>query len=238
MAYNKGMSDISYIIAATAGGVLPTLAWLWFWLREDSSHPEPHRLITLAFIVGMATVAIVIPIENYIATFISNQTILFSLWSGIEELSKYLVALAAVLWRHEDDEPIDVVIYMIVVALGFAAAENTLFLLSPLAGHTVIQTIITGNLRFVGATLLHVLSSAVVGVILALSFYNSRIDKFYHAVTGVILASLLHASFNFFILNEPEGNVLRTFGFVWLGVIALLAVLEFVKRIHRKIRTQ
>lgn len=219
--------------------MLPALAWLWFWLREDSEHPEPRRLIVLAFFAGAVTVAMVIPIENYIATFIPDQTILFSIWSAVEETSKYLIALATVLWRREDDEPIDIVIYMITVALGFAAAENTLFLLSPLAGHTLVQTIITGNLRFVGATLLHVLSSAVIGIVLAFSFYSSRIDKFYHAVTGVILASILHASFNFFILNEPEQDVLRTFGFVWLGIIALLAVLEFVKRINpRRMSTQ
>ena len=226
------MHELEYILAAAAGGMLPALAWLWFWLREDSAHPEPRRLISLAFLAGMATVAFVIPIENYAGTFIKDQTILYSVWSAIEEMSKYLIALSTVLWRHEDDEPIDVVIYMIVVALGFAAAENTLFLLSPLAGTTVFQTIITGNLRFVGATLLHVLSSAVIGVVLALSFYSSRIDKFYHAVTGVILATLLHASFNFFILNEPEGSILRTFGFVWLGVVILLATLEFIKRIR------
>lgn len=224
--------DISYIIAAIAGGVLPALAWLWFWVREDSAHPEPRRLVALAFMSGVITVAIVIPIENYIGTFIKDQTVLFSIWSAIEEMTKYLAALLMVLWRHEDDEPIDVVIYLIAVALGFAAAENTLFLLSPLSGSTVTQTIITGNLRFVGATLLHVLSSAVVGVVVALSFYSSRVDKAAHAVVGVILASLLHASFNFFILNEPEESILRTFGFVWIGIIVLLAVLEYVKRIH------
>lgn len=227
------LNELTHILAAAAGGILPALAWLWFWLREDSKHPEPRRLIALAFLAGMATVAVVIPIENYIGTFIKDQTVLFTIWSGIEEVSKYLAALATVLWRREDDEPVDVVIYMIIVALGFAAAENSLFLLSPLAGHTLTQTIITGNLRFVGATLLHVLSSAVIGVVLALSFYGSRTDKLYHAVTGVVLAVLLHALFNFFILSEPEENVLRTFGFVWLGVIALLAVLEFVKRIRR-----
>lgn len=232
------LNELTHVLAAVAGGILPALAWLWFWLREDSKHPEPRQLIALAFLTGMATVAVVIPIENYIGTFIKDQTILFTIWSGIEEVSKYLAALATVLWRHEDDEPVDVVIYMIIVALGFAAAENSLFLLSPLAGNTLFQTIITGNLRFVGATLLHVLSSAVIGVVLALSFYSSRIDKFYHAVTGVILAVLLHSLFNFFILNEPEAEVLRTFGFVWLGVIALLAVLEFIKRIRpRKIYT-
>jgi hypothetical protein len=45
----------------------------------------------------------------------------------------------------------------------------------------------------------------------------------------------LHASFNFFILQAPEETLLRTFSFVWVGVIVLLAVLEYVKRIHPKL---
>ena len=146
---------------------------------------------------------------------------------------KYLAARVTVLRRREDDEPIDPVIYMVTVALGFAALENVLFLLSPLAGETVLQTIMTGNLRFVGATLLHVLSSAAIGVALALSFYQPRRIKRLFAVAGVILAVALHSAFNFLILNTAEEHLLRTFGFVWLGLIALLAVLEYVKRIKK-----
>ena len=226
-----------------AGGILPALAWLWFWRREDSVHPEPRRLIALAFLAGMVAVGIVIPLEKMAQTLISDQslwipaalgvtTLTFIVWSALEEIVKFVMAKLTVLRRREDDEPIDPVIYMVTVALGFAAAENTLFLLSPLSGNTVLQTILTGNLRFVGATLLHVLSSAVIGVFLALSFYKSRSAKRWYVLMGVILASLLHSTFNFLILNTPESHLMRTFGLVWIGLIALLAVLEYIKRIH------
>ena len=42
------MPELGSVIAAAAGGILPALAWLWFWRREDSTHPEPRRLIALA----------------------------------------------------------------------------------------------------------------------------------------------------------------------------------------------
>src|SRR3989344_3477033 len=168
------MSEWEPIVAALAGGILPPLAWLWFWRREDSVHPEPRRLIALAFLAGMVAVAVVIPLEKMAATYISSQnffvlaaasvtTLTFVVWSAMEELIKYVMAKLTVLRRREDDEPIDPVVYMVTVALGFAAAENTLFLLSPLSGDSLLQTVLTGNLRFVGATLLHVLSSAVIG---------------------------------------------------------------------------
>ncbi|MEK7133728.1 MAG: PrsW family glutamic-type intramembrane protease [Patescibacteria group bacterium] len=230
------MSEIEPILAAAAGGILPALAWLWFWRREDSAHPEPRRLIALAFLAGMVAVAVVIPMEKYVAPFFTSTTLVFTVWSAMEEIIKYAMARVTVLRRREDDEPIDPVIYMVTVALGFAAAENTLFLLSPLSGDTLIQTFLTGNLRFVGATLLHVLSSAAIGVFLGLSFYKTRRIRRVYVIVGVILASLLHSAFNFLILNTPEEHIFRTFGLVWLGLIILLAVLEYIKRIHPIIR--
>lgn len=240
------MHGLEVVLAAAMGGVLPALAWLWFWRREDSAHPEPRRLIALAFFAGMVSVAVVIPLERFVQPYLNSitllggivtgQTLVFTAWSFIEEVMKYCAARITVLKRREDDEPIDPVIYMVTVALGFAAAENTLFLLSPLGGDSLVQTFITGNLRFIGATLLHVLSSAVIGVAIALSFYRIRRIKRKYVFTGVILAGVLHSAFNFLILNAAEETLFRTFSFVWLGVIALLAILEYIKRIHPRWR--
>ena len=230
------MSELWPILLAAAGGVLPALAWLWFWMREDKTHPEPRRVIALAFLVGMVTVGVVIPIQQAVATFLASTTMVFIAWSIIEEVMKYAAARVTVLRSRENNEPIDSVIYMVTVALGFAAAENALFLLSPLAGETFTQSLMTGNLRFVGAMLLHVLSSAVIGVFLALAFYKSKRQKLLFALLGVILAALLHSLFNFLILNTAEEHLLRTFLYVWIGLIVLLAVLEYVKRIHPVIK--
>jgi RsiW-degrading membrane proteinase PrsW (M82 family) len=227
-------AEITPILAAAAGGILPSLAWLWFWLREDSKSPEPRRLIALAFAAGMLAVVVVIPIERYVAQFIvNNQTLTFAVWSAIEEITKFLAALIVVLWRRENDEPIDSIVYMVTVALGFAALENTLFLISPISGNTILQTVITGDLRFVGATLLHVLSSATIGSALAFSFYKPLMVRVQYAILGVILGSFLHVAFNFFILRTQPEDLMHTFLFVWVGVIVLLAVIEFVKRVKK-----
>ena len=239
------MTELWPVLGASAGGLFPALVWLWFWLREDSAHPEPKRLIALAFFAGSIAVGLVIPIEQFDAAYISAhpdiansfqttvQNLTFIFWAGIEELFKFFVAAAVVLWRHEDDEPIDPVIYMVVVALGFAAAENALFLLSPLSGISLAQTIITGDYRFVGATLLHVLASATIGGALALSFYKPRWKKALYLLVGVILSISLHGLFNVFIMNAKPEQMVQIFGFVWAGLIGLIAFLEFVKRMRR-----
>lgn len=224
------MPEIGSVAFALVGGILPALLWLWFWRREDRAHPEPRRLIALAFFAGMLTVAVVIPIQKAVAPFLPSVTLVFTAWSVIEEVAKYFAARLTVLNNPENNEPIDAVMYMIAVALGFAAIENALFLLGPISGGSIVQTILTDNLRFVGATLLHVLCSAVVGIALAFSYYRSNRIRALYAVTGVILASILHSTFNFLILNTEEAHIYRTFAFVWIGVVAVLISFEFIKR--------
>lgn len=226
------MTEAGSIALAIAGGFFPSLAWLWFWLREDSEHPEPRRLIALAFFAGMLTVAVVVPIEESVQPYLVSTVVLFSAWSAIEEICKYLAARLTVLWRREDDEPIDPVMYMVTVALGFAAVENALFLVSPLSGGTLLSAIQTGDLRFVGATLVHVLASAIVGLALSFTFYHSKMMKRIAVFIGVILAATLHATFNFFILNAGPHETVAVLTFVWAGVIILLATLEWIKRIR------
>src|SRR3954469_6579624 len=101
------MSELWSVLAAAAGGVFPALAWLWFWLREDSKHPEPRRLIALAFIAGMICVVVAVPLEKAVQPFLATTTLVFTVWSVIEEFLKFLFAYATVLRNKENDEPID-----------------------------------------------------------------------------------------------------------------------------------
>src|SRR3954468_23873818 len=110
------MNELTRVLGATAGGLLPALAWLWFWLREDREHPEPRFLIFIAFIAGSLTVGIVIPMEQFVAAYLTanpdvplsfgltGQTLTFLSWSAIEEVMKFAAAAATVLWTHADDE--------------------------------------------------------------------------------------------------------------------------------------
>lgn len=225
------MPDGLIVLLALSGGVLPTLLWLWFWLKEDKIQPEPRGLIMLAFFAGMITVLMVIPLEQIAVTFFTG-TMLVVVWAAIEELMKYGVATIVVLRNVAVDEPLDPIIYMITIALGFAALENSLFLLNP--DLSLFNGIITGNLRFLGATLLHVLASATIGIAMALTFYSkNKISKKMIIWSSVFLSIVLHSLFNFFIIQSSGDKILNVFIAVWIGVIALLLIFEKVKRITR-----
>ncbi len=226
--------NIGSALVALAAGFIPAVIWLVFWLFEDRRRPEPRALVVRTFLVGMLAVPIVLPLEKIVIDLgipVSFQ--LFLLWALIEEVVKLAFALFFVLRNSAVDEPIDLPIYMISIALGFAALENTLFLLTPINDGKLLESIVTGNLRFIGASLIHVLSSAIIGGSLAFAYYRETADKFWFGAVGVILAVSLHAVFNFLIITTGASNILTVFVGVWVGIIFLLLTLERVKAVRR-----
>lgn len=227
------LPELSSVFFAFLVGLVPALVWLGFWLFEDSKRPEPRRLIFLAFIAGMGAVLIVLPFQQFAALHIPMGFLLILIWAAIEEVVKILVAWFAVLRLRDVDEPIDIPIYLITVSLGFAALENAFFLFHPLIDGQLFQSLVTGNMRFIGASLVHVLSSAIIGGALAFAFYRERSEKIWYGCMGVILAIILHGFFNFLIIATGSAGVLTVFLGVWVGIIFLLLALERVKRLHR-----
>ncbi len=224
------------MLFAFLGGLIPTLFWLWFWLREDAARPEPKTLIASAFVAGMVVVWPVLLLQTYGAERFADEHMRLLVWVAVEEILKYAGAIVIVLWHRAVDEPIDLVIYMITIALGFAALENGLFIFNPLSSGEIAQSVLTGHFRFVGATLLHVLSSATVGVCMAFAFYMRKWWRVFYATLGLILAIVLHALFNFSIMNASGGQVLTVFLFVWIGVIVLFLIFEKLKLFERRHR--
>src|SRR6185369_10738021 len=115
---------------ALLGGLLPALLWLWFWLREDKLHPEPRQYLFLSFLLGMIAVFVALPLERYSQKIVLDGTLVLVAWAAIEESVKLAAAYFAGLDRKVCDEPLDPMVYLITSALGFAAMENTLFLIS------------------------------------------------------------------------------------------------------------
>jgi len=214
---------------AFLGGLLPAFIWLYFLLQEDASHPEPKKLIAFTFIAGMIAVPIAIPLEQYArAALPSNASVLIA-WALIEEMLKYGMAAIFILWRPAVDEAPDYVIYMITVALGFAAAENMLFLITPLSGGNIASSIFTGDVRFIGSTLLHVFASASIGFAFAFSDASHSIVRTLAGAVGLILAIALHTTFNTLIITQGASTTLAAVFLVWTTAVIFFAAFEVLK---------
>lgn len=222
------------ILLALTGGLLPALGWLWFFLHEDP-HPEPRTKLAETFVVGMVLVPVAIAGEELIRSWlgaVGTNTLI--LWAVLEEVLKYGGAWFVALRFGFVDEPVDAIIYMVATALGFAAVENSLFLISPLSSAAFLSTVLTGTLRFLGATLVHVVASGVHGAILAFAFYKTKRLRAEAAIIGLTVASGLHAGFNLLISSTPQVQLLRIFALVWAAVVILMLLFERVKTLRKE----
>ncbi len=225
---------------AFLGGLLPSFIWLYFLLKEDATHPEPKKLIALAFIAGMIAVPLAFHMQIYAKEYVSGDFSTFTAWALIEELLKYLMAALFILWRRAVDEAPDYVMYMITVALGFAAAENMLYIFSALEIATAAigptlsyaTTFITGNVRFIGANLLHLVASGIIGFALAFSYKYGPGARVFAATLGIILATTLHTAFNLLIIAKGASTMLSAFSLVWIGAVVFFADFEVLKYIQ------
>ena len=136
---------------------------------------------------------------------ISSNLLLYLFVGGalVEEYLKYLVVKLEVLRSSELDEPIDIMLYMIIAGLGFAALENILILINYHPFLQLPKTLEIIILRFLTATFLHALCSGIVGYFLAISFFNLKKQKKF-LLMGLGIAIALHGSYNLSIIKIDD----------------------------------
>lgn len=227
-------------------GVVPSLIWLFYYLQKDL-HPEPKKMIVKVFLLGaLATIpALLLQILfsealnqfQYLAALYSPEIYPFLpaivpivKWFLVialtEEVCKYLVVRLFVFNSNALDEPLDIMVYMVVAALGFAALENVLYLFSPIDSlpfDILLKTTLSVSfIRFIGATFLHTLCAALIGYFMALSSLRGH-KRFRLSILGIGLAALLHGLYNFSIiaLERPSNVIVPVLVIVVLAVFML-----------------
>jgi RsiW-degrading membrane proteinase PrsW (M82 family) len=219
------------VSGALLGGILPALFWLWFWLKEDKVHPEPKKIIFEAFVFGMISVPFAIFFEKITLAGVGELSLLlFFVWAVIEETFKYFGAFIAGIRTEYFDEPIDVVMYMISAALGFAALENVLFIYTSLDQGTITAGITMLQLRFIGASLLHVACSALIGFGIGFGIGKKNVTRFAYLFTGLAFAFALHTAFNYLIMVTEGKYLFNIFMLLWLVVVLIILLFEKIKR--------
>lgn len=239
------------ILLSIAIGFVPAYIWLRFWLSEDELHHEPKKTIIVSFIAGLVSVALAIVIQkalrDYLGAFLPSVTscsfILIFIFAAAEEVSKFVMCYIAALRTKADAYPIDPVLYLITTALGFAALENTLYIYNLIATDGLGAGTSLSIIRFFGASLLHVLSSGVIGIFLSYAFYKNPARQIEMGFLGLGFASLIHGLFNYLILFQTEvygcSNIRSgsltffTFAAIWIAIIIVILLLERIKRITK-----
>ncbi len=218
-------------------GLLPSVIWLVFYLRKDA-HPESNKMIIKIFLFGAFIAFVAILLERgfrFLILLPKSQNILtqlLAIFIGgalIEEYLKYLVVKISVFRNSELDEPFDLLLYMIISALGFAALENILVLSNyhPILNIGKAMEVMT--IRFISATFLHALCSGLIGSFLILSLRQLKKRKLLVFI-GIGLATILHGLYNLSIM-KIEGLL----KFI-LPVIILIVLSSFISFNIKKVK--
>jgi len=227
-------------------GLLPSLIWLFYYLRKDL-HPEPRKMIIKIFLWGALTTLPVFFIQIGFLKILDMSSGKFGLdslvvdiiyWffiiSFTEELFKYFVVKFKVVNSPHLDEPLDIMLYSVIAALGFAAVENILYLFIPepeatsMAFHQIInRTVVIDIIRFLGAVFLHTLCSAVIGYSLAISFCEVKRAGLY-VFLGILSATLLHGLYDFSIMRL-DGDIKFLVPIIIMLLLAFLVFSGFEK---------
>lgn len=111
----------------------------------------------------------------------------------VEEMAKLLALLSGYfIYRKQMNEPVDGMIYMACVALGFSLIENFFYALAPARGHLLF-------LRLFICTPMHICFSAFMGLSLYIYFKNRRaIGLLFIAIA---MASISHGIYDLVIFN-------------------------------------
>lgn len=241
---NFDCGKLAFFLVTNAGYLLltffPPIVWLFFYLREDD-HPEPKRLIMTAFVGGIL-VAIPTAVIQYYGIRVTGQTLieltknypltLFFFMAFTEEYAKYFVVQNLIAVRREFDEPIDAMIYLMSSAMGFAAIENALFSFPVFRGEFFAGLELVAG-RFLGANLLHVLASGVLGYFIARAYLspNRRVVIF----CGLLTATALHTFFNYLILIKEVVSQGTSYLILFLIILVAVVFVEFERLRKRRV---
>jgi hypothetical protein len=99
------------------------------------------------------------------------------------------------------------------------------------SGATV--SLLMGQLRFLGSTLLHTIASGIIGISIGLSFFMKESRKEWYLFMGFLVSIALHSAFNFFIIRNNGSDFLKVFAFLWVVTIIVMLIFEKIKRMHR-----
>ncbi len=234
-------SQYNSLISVLILAVLPSLVWLFFYLKEDP-HPEPRYWLFIIFLMGVALAPLVISLEMVLSKILNffiaipweSGLLIFIIAPLVEEAAKYGAVHLALNKNPVLDEPVDGMIYVIVAALGFAAIENifAIFSFVPIGAPGYFNVAFNFiSMRFISAVALHGLASGISGYYFA-KFYFIKRDA-HLIVWGLFLATFLHGIYNFLIVKNNEYIPLILTGVI-LGAAAVLVIFLFNRLKHYK----
>ncbi|MEM1323091.1 MAG: PrsW family glutamic-type intramembrane protease [Bacteroidota bacterium] len=194
--------------------ILPGLIISYLIYQQDRYDREPRLVLLICFGLGMLITVPAMQMQklaNHYGWDTGENFWMLIVLSYIvvgftEEIVKF-ISLYLYPYRHKAfDEPLDGIVYSVMIGMGFATLENILY-----ANHFGMQTILFRAFTAVPA---HGAFAVIMGYYAGLAKFDQK-RRYQLLAIGVLLAIFLHGTYDFFILQEY---------YEWLMILATLTL--------------
>ena len=176
--------------------IAPGLAICLYILYRDVYNREPALNMIMSFLWGICSIVPALLIETFFSSYLDQS--LFSIIAGaflavalVEETSKFVVLRFYSFTRQSFDEPLDGIVYSVLVSMGFATIENIFYVYD--------EDLSVAFLRMFTSVPAHATFAIIMG-------YYAGKAKFNHhqrnrlLLKGVVGATLAHGTYDAFLL--------------------------------------
>jgi len=192
----------------------------------DKHEPEPIRLMMLSFGLGILALfldlLVGIPLETLLNIHehdLQDEALhAFVLVAFTEELLKFIFIRGILYPNKNFNEPLDGIIYATMVGMGFATAENLIYVVNAGIG--------AGLVRMITAIPAHALFAVIMGYYLGLSKFHAT-KPWVYGFVALGVSTLLHGIYDYFIF-------ISFIPFIWmLSALCLVVAFFMAKRAIR-----
>ena len=213
----------------------PVLIIILFIYFQDKYSREPTLTLFVAFLLGIVSVIPAALLENVYEWTINLQvsdniwvTIIYA-FIGVgltEEFFKFIFLRWYIYKNKNFNEPMDGVVYAVMVSMGFAALENVFYVfMSP---DDPIGTAIVRSLTAVPA---HACFGVIMGLYFGYARFTYKKNRVKYLTRAVIYASIAHGIYDVFLfIGCPYCPILSLISLVVMLIISLRIISRF-KRI-------
>ncbi|HVG40048.1 MAG TPA: GNAT family N-acetyltransferase, partial [Chitinophagaceae bacterium] len=181
--------------------VAPGLAVCIYIFYRDRHNQEPAFNMMLSFLFGVLAVIPAIFIENWADEYFDNSilSIIISSYLAValvEEISKFLVLRYYSFTRSSFDEPLDGIVYAVLVSMGFATIENIFYAFK--------YGLSVAFVRMFTSVPAHATFAIIMGYFVGKAKFDATHKKNLF-IKGIFGATMAHGTYDCFLfLNENE----------------------------------
>lgn len=188
----------------------PGITIVFFIIAKDKYNKEPFRVLLYAFLLGILSTIPAIMIQLFLKGALNvsmgSTSILYYVLYAFgavgfsEEFCKYCMLRYYAYPHKAFDEPLDGIIYGVLISMGFATLENINYVMTYGFG--------TGIVRMFLSVPAHACFGVIMGYYMGLAKFNKEsASRLMHK--GLLLAVLFHGGFDFFLFLQQNESATR-----------------------------